>query len=61
MKLEDWPDWDLVDEILDVESGLTEWEIRFAENCRLRLQSQKLSDGQRDKAIEIIRRLQSKG
>ena len=60
MNLEEWPDSDLVAEILDAETGLTDWEIEFAENCHRIAEKHYLTDRQRTKAIEIIRRLRDR-
>lgn len=51
----DWTDHDLVDELLGIESGLSEWEVEFAESLDDWLgKGRSLTDRQRGKAQEIL-------
>lgn len=51
-------DQDLVDALDDIEAGLTAWELEFTESITERVDAGvPLTDGQREKAEEILRRL----
>ena len=52
----DWTDRELVDELAEVESGLTEWECRFADDVAKRVidHGLGLTRQQRKKCVEIL-------
>lgn len=56
MNFKDWPDEDLVEELCDIEEGLTGWETEFVESIAARVlgDRRKLTEDQRAKAIEIL-------
>jgi hypothetical protein len=51
---------DMLDELLDLESGLTAWEMDFLESLD-RQRERKWSDPQRDKLSQIAERLDKGG
>lgn len=55
MNYDEWTDDELVDELCDIESGLSEWEIRFVESVAKRVNdSQPLTQTQRTKCVQIL-------
>jgi len=49
-----WSDRDLVDELCDIDRGLSDWEMDFADSLAKIDGRWPLSTGQRSKAIEIL-------
>ena len=58
MSVEHWSDQELIDEMLDAESGLSEWEMNFADSCdRYIKEHSNLTPKQRNIARQVARRL----
>ena len=62
MNLGNWSDRELIEELLDVGSGLTDWEIEFAEACQNHLDDEgSLTRERREMAKEIVRSINGGG
>ena len=55
MSYEDWSDQELVEELCDAESGLSDWEADFADSLAGWMKkNDSLTGPQRKKAVEIL-------
>ena len=55
MRYDDWSDSDLVEEVCEIESGLSDWEVKFIEDVTKQVEDQQeLTWRQRSKLAQII-------